>query len=194
LLSEVPVPLDFTEEGRQESQQLRNRLLWWRFRRWPQISVDPSLRIPGIDLRLQQIAKPLLACLEPNNPARQVVLESVQGVGQYVREERADSLQGRLLRLMVGAYKRSPQDDRWLVSTLTGLLNDGRPERRQYSEETIGRTVKGLGFRWVRGPGKSAAYEFDESLLRRQCDAYGIEPPPAPSSPGSSSVDPGVLW
>src|SRR5262249_36803450 len=86
------IPLVLPAAAHQQAERLRNALVLWRFRHWATTQADPYGRVPGVELRVQQILQPLLACVDDDMSLRETLVAHARRLGQQLRDERRESV------------------------------------------------------------------------------------------------------
>jgi hypothetical protein len=169
------VSLTFGDQAKQEAQQLRNKLLLWRFRRYREMSVDPYARLDEVELRVQQIFGPLLAVFD--DPAlRATIIDQAHAVAVAFREERRDRVEGQIVEALVQLRGDARREGFWKVTDITRCVNFNVPERHHVNEKTVGRRMKALlGYPSQRHPQSSrAVYAYSEDAVKRLARLYRI--------------------
>lgn len=93
------VPLNLSDDFRREALFLRNKLLLYRIRtRGVPRPVDEA-GIPGVEPRLSQIFRPLLATVSDSR-SRDRLLETASRMGTELRGERRGSVEGEILEVL----------------------------------------------------------------------------------------------
>ncbi len=177
VLAELPsnMKLDFTEEAKAEAQHLRNRLLLWRLRHLRTLTIDDT-RIPGIELRVQQTVRPLLA-VTATESARTNILAVARELGLSMREMRGEAIEGRIVRVMADLWLTEEETEKkgWEVPDIVRRLNpEGTPQHLRVSKERVGLKMKALlGYRADRvGKARTYTYRFSRPHFDRLVRAY----------------------
>jgi hypothetical protein len=100
------IPLELDKHFRAAAQQLRNKLLLWRFRKWSTTAIDPTTRIAGVEPRVNQILQPLLSCVSDDN-LRATLYALVQKFSRRMTAERRDGLSGIVAQSIVSRWARA---------------------------------------------------------------------------------------
>ncbi len=174
VLPDVSVPLDFDDTAREEARVLRNKLLLWRFRHYRTIVPNPAARIPGIELRVQQIVRPLLS-IQSDETLRGKIMGIAHDVAASQREGRRGQLEGQIVEAMVVLRIESEDQGYWSVAQVTERVNQGQRPHFHQSPKKIGRKMKALlGHRSREyGNRNTVGYEFKIDALRRLSKLYG---------------------
>ena len=82
---------------------LRNKLLAWRFHARSIVAPDPSRLIIGVEPRMNQTALALLSLID-DEALRGRVADELSGAEALLKDERADSEEGRVVRSLIEAF------------------------------------------------------------------------------------------
>lgn len=130
------VPIQLPKELATEAQDLRNRLLSWRFRERSTIKVDPARAAPGVEPRLNQTTLALLSIIDDPS-LRQRVHELLDRENNRVRAERGTSKEGAMVEVLLELFGRGGH--RPSVAVITEAFN--RAASSQLSEPVSARWV-----------------------------------------------------
>jgi len=124
-----------------EEQELRNKLLMYRFRNYDN-EFDTSVQLPHIEPRLQQMVASFLTIISKNE---KMVADFTAFISKYqdeLIEDRGDSNEGRIANYIYSKYESgasvSPSD-------IADALNIGSGKFDHLSPVKIGRSIKSLG-------------------------------------------------
>ena len=92
------IPLNLSEEFRHEARVLRNKLLLYRIRNRAAAREVDEESLPGVEPRLAQIFRPLLATSDP--ASRRELLAAAQRLSGELRGERMGSVEGEVLEVL----------------------------------------------------------------------------------------------
>src|SRR5260370_40242315 len=128
LLADVPttMPRVLDDQFWNDAQRMRNKRLPWRFRRWHSVKVDPTWRLPGVELRVNQIFQPLLACINDKN-FTDSLLGTIRAYSQAVQADRRESIEGAVVGALLAAWHRTRCSDRVLLRSVTEQLHTVYP-------------------------------------------------------------------
>jgi hypothetical protein len=180
LLADLPagMPLVLDSQFWSKALCLRNRLLLWRFRRWADIKATPTWRLPGVELRVNQIFQPLLACINDKN-FTDSLLGTIRSYSQAVQADRRESIEGAVVGALLAAWHRTRCSDRVLLRSVTEELHTDYPS---LSPERLSKILgKILGFETRRLGGMSHIWNPGPQL-RVLAPRYGLNPEPPPWS------------
>jgi hypothetical protein len=128
--------------------------------------------------RLGDILKPLLQIIHLVKPEKtSLFLNLVKELEKERLVEKAESLEAQILKVVI-SLEDNVQNGLLAVKDITERLNQGKPERYQYTYHLIGRRLAALGFNKVRKSGGVYAIIWDKELLDRMKDAYGLKESP----------------
>jgi len=100
------IPFATPESLRSEAQELRDRLLAWRFAERRTIAIDPSRRIDGLSPRGNQMALPLLA-LADDPDLREAIGGHLAGQEARVQARRAERPRAKMTRVLDRMFRES---------------------------------------------------------------------------------------
>ncbi len=153
------------------SLPLKERLIAFRAIHLGESLPDMPKPAPG---RLGDILKPLHQIIRMVNPGREPsFLRLVRELQAERMVERADSFEAQIL----GAVCRCIDDvaaSKLSVKEITVAFNEGKSEKDLASSRTIGRRLKAMGFKKGRMGDGSAALIWDDILIDRLRDTYGL--------------------
>jgi hypothetical protein len=160
---------DVTPEG---ARPLRERLVAFRARHLGEPLPEAGKPAAG---RLGDILKPLRQIARLVRPDREkAFLAFVADLRRERRQEKSETLEGELLRVLDG-LREKVREDLLPVRLVTQALNDGRPEREQVSDQKVGRRLRSLGFEKGPRSREGATIRWDEEKLARTMAAYGLQ-------------------
>ena len=128
--------------------------------------------------RLGDILKPLHQIILLVRPEREgAFLRLVRQIEEERLTEKADSLEAHILAVVA---RLGDQVERRLlpVKKITDAFNEGRPEKAQVTYQRIGRRLSAMGFKKDRGGDGAFAIVWDEELLNKLKQKYGLAPGP----------------
>lgn len=135
------IPFFLTPEFHERGQHLRNMLLLWRFRHYRSATVDPYMRLEGLDTRLNQILLPLFACAE-NDQMRKSILQHAREYQETLRADKRDSDEGTIALALIHRLRSKPKGtDRLLLKEIVDHLKQENPDMKVNSH-TVGRSVR----------------------------------------------------
>lgn len=199
---EVPrtIPLFLNNDFRERATALRNKLLLWRFRHYRTAVADPYRRIEGIEARLNQIAIPLLTCAHGEPGLAREIEEHVLRYQKRMRDERRESIDGKLAEALLQCFKRSRNPQRIMLKEVTEQLNLSLDSGKHVESRTVSSKLRGTFDLDTPHIGGQAWIMFDENIARRLCKQYGLQPEqyglksePPPQAETNGHGDPRVV-
>jgi hypothetical protein len=172
-------PLTPDDEAEARAQQLRNKLLLWRFRNYQHMKVNTRVRPIGDEPRADQILQPLLAATHGQDASvREAILAVGRELGRATLDDRQSSLEGRIIASLARRASTAAACGFWLVADVTDDVNAAAPSPtgKSVSGKTIGRRLKNvLKFR-QREEGEASTYLYDAKHLGELLSLYRLPP------------------
>jgi len=167
------MPLNLSAEFYTEAQQLRNKLLLWRMRHYPEVKVDPHARIPGVvEPRLNQIVQPLMACIQEPLIAEEI-RKMIVTYSESVQAERRAGLEGQTVLALLKRWYRDRQPERFLMKHVTEALKSEH-DLSHISAQKVGDVLRrNLGLKVHDSGGYAWVYVTEEDA-QRLARRYGI--------------------
>ncbi len=160
------------------SLPLKERLIAFRARHLGEILPDMPKPAPG---RLGDILKPLHQIIRLVKPEREPsFLRLIKELQSERLVEKADSLEARILEVICMS-ESEVVTSKLTVKTITDKFNEGRSEKEKVNSRTIGRRLKAMGFKKVRMGDGSMAITWDNILIDRLRETYGMKNTPETS-------------
>lgn len=130
--------------------------------------------------RLGNIMKPILQIVRLMCPEREnSLMNFIYDIRDKRLSDKRESIQAKLIMVVMG-LRDKVQNGRLSVEDIAEAFNQGRVEQFKFKNETIGRLLRGIGFRRLAGKGNNAAYEYDDKQIIRFALKYGVRQPPKP--------------
>ena len=153
----------------QESEQLRNKLLFWRLRNWQLVNPDDALdfNIPEIEPRVKQAYSSLAIVIKPFPEAYSRFLTFVKAYSQRIIDDRASSTDGQIIGALFELWE--------LQKEVTSQEISSRLENA-VSAQKVGSTLKSLGLttKPVKIKGKTMRIVLkDDAVLEKLRRRYG---------------------
>ena len=182
-----------------EALAIRNRLLAWRFRRIGQVSTRPELANALLEDRHNQIGLPLLS-IARSADVRQRIVDALRSQQESVAQERADSLAGEVLAVIVEIHSPDETVRPGLVARevnvrraqADGVDPDKLPVNRKLSPQKVGRILRGELELPPDDPARDnegARYRLDPARLVQLGRRFGHRPAETPPTSRSSPMD-----
>jgi hypothetical protein len=170
------IPLNLGPDWKRQAQELRNRLLMFRFLNFGKRQIDSTLIDRRIEPRLAQLFGPLLAVID--DPAtKQNLLELAREYHRELLLDRSTDTEAEVLEVIRDLSQTNP-DDRPLsvreVTTLFAERHSGDVDRR-ITPKWIGGVIRqSLRLKTYKSHGVFVIASDKKPLLERLCDRYGI--------------------
>lgn len=148
---------------------LRARLLAFRVR-WLDRDL-PAVKKPAKN-RLGDILRPLLQVLVAIKGSTDWFVNFVKNLEQKRRNEASNTTEAVVVQAIVDS-KSEVANNRLLLDVITAKVNQDKPEKYRFSGVTIGKIISRLGFEKYSN-GKKRGIIWDETLLTRLCERYGL--------------------
>ena len=168
------IPLNLSDDFKDEALLLRNKLLLYRIRtRGVPHLVDTE--IPGIEPRLAQIFRPLLATVADPS-AREQLLETARRMGGELRGERLGSIEGEVLEVLRDLWEGSSA----AVGVKEIAAEFGRRHAEEYEWKVTARWVgnvlrRKLFLATQKSNGNFVVPRSEGRKLRHLLSLYGLE-------------------
>ena len=171
------VPINLPPSFKDEARALRNKLLLYRFRRRPEVALDPSLADPALEPRLNQILLPLLSVV--GDPELRAALRAAALDAQSALvAERGLSIEAQVLEVLAGLM-RNAEGPGVPVGAVTAALVEryGREYERPVTDRWIGGILrKRLNLRTYKSHGVYVVPVSERHSVDHLCTRYGIDP------------------
>lgn len=168
------VPINLPAEQKEEAQQLRNKLLVFRFRNRGKATIDPSLADPSVEPRLNQIFVPLLSIIE-HTGAREELRRLVRGYNHDIVTERGMAIEGQLLAVIKHLLDNG--DCRLSVKAITDAFvsRHGEEYERRVTTKYVGYIIRyRLHLKTHKSHGVYVIPPEELVKMPRLCEKYGI--------------------
>lgn len=125
--------------------------------------------------RLGDILKPLLQIIRFVRPEREVdFMALVSGFEADRLIEKADSLEAQILNTLM-SLKDQVAHGVLPVKAITDRFNEGKHEKIKVTYQRVGRRLTAMGFKKARGHDGAAVIIWDDDMLARLMERYGLE-------------------
>jgi hypothetical protein len=150
---------------------LKERLTAFRARYLGTTMPDAPKPVSG---RLGDILRPLVQVIRLVRPEREdALINLINTLQRQKRSDRGETVEGSILAAIIG-LEGEVSGGRLSVKEITAAYNQGKAEKFQINEKTVGRRLKAMGFQNTHiGTGISAIFWNDE-LINSLCSYYGI--------------------
>lgn len=109
-------------------------------------------------------------------------------VSQDKKEDAENTMEGKILSIIIKLSQMVEKGTSCLLTDLiTNVINEGRAERFELSQEVIGKILKGMGFKMKKNSaGTKRGIFYDPDLVESLKEQYGLED--LGDTPGATSV------
>jgi hypothetical protein len=172
--SRSDIPLHLPESFDEEALELRNELLQFRLEHYGSVMLDPSLVIPKVEPRINQIVLPLLSLIE-DKEVKANIINFVKDYASDLRESRGQELGAELIRVM-SAMAVAHED--LMTKEIARKLNEQRDTEqgeKPISPALVGRiNASEFHFRTRKVNGLTEIL-WDREIADRLSARYGLE-------------------
>jgi hypothetical protein len=188
------IPLWGTARFQAEAQQLRNKLLLWRFRNYRRVTADPTDRIPGKSLRTQALG--LLLEAVTTEAEQDLIDDALDYATIQEGEARSETVEAEVLRELLRQWNLIRQRpggtdllNRPRISLLRADVNRTRMENGlgPITGKLVGQIVRGFGVETERVSGgfEVTVTQGTFAALTTAAVKYGLDQaePPSPMPP-----------
>ena len=169
------IPLNLGPDFYKRSNDLRNKLLMYRFLNYDRIMNDGyELKMEGIEPRLRQATHSFTLLFKKDKVMEQIFVDFIHRYQKELIEERAGSLEGRVA-LAINYFMEQGED--WIYSAkLCEFINDGIGNPKdKITNGKVGRILKSFGLTTKQkrvGDKNIRAIDLDEKKLDRIFHRY----------------------
>jgi DNA primase len=154
---------------------LKERLLAFRARHLGQLL--PEVEKPAIG-RLGDILKPLRQILQMVKPKKEnSLLTLVEDLESARTVEKLESFEADILRAVIAAEKEESERPLTVKLIREKYNSAHQDQRREVTPHWIGRRLSAMGLKKRRGTGGLSTVIWEDKLIHRLCDTYGVEEP-----------------
>ena len=172
---ETPVHPEAAFHLKEQLFLFRARYLW---KKLPEV----KLLVKG---RLGEIMKPILQIVRLMRPEREdSLMNFIYEMQEKRLADRRDSFQAKLI-MVVMSLRDKVEKGRLSVKLITEAVNaEKEDDRFKFNEKSIGRRLRGIGFRRLPLKDNKAAIEYDKKEIIKLCIKYGVrQSPETPITP-----------
>lgn len=177
------------------ARPFKERLLAFRARHLA--DTLPEVQKPARS-RLGDILRPIRQIIKFVRPEREIdFLLFVEKLEMERRNEKSSSVEAQIITA-VNALERKVTNCKLALKLIVDHFNAGRSENQKWTPHYMARRLSSLGLQKATMPDSTSAILWDEGLLGRLCERYGLPKRPGkPVSPGTgagarSPRDPGL--
>jgi hypothetical protein len=169
------IPKNLPKEFYREAEEMRNKLLMWRFHHYNDVGIGSAYKVEAVENRLNQIIQPLFAVVKDAELRRQIE-DFIRAYNKEVVEDRASSEDGVIVQAVI-ELKESQNDAEIPVKDVkkkvneildNGILGNG------ISSQKLGARLKGLGLQ-SRHTRNGNLLVCDERLIRKLKKRYVVK-------------------
>jgi len=154
------------------SLSLKERLVAFRARHLGESLLDIPKPAAG---RLGDILKPLQQIIRLVNPEREdSFLELVKELETEKLLEKSDSLEAQIL-MVVMALEDQVARGILPIKTITDTFNEDKAEKVKITYQKVGRRLSAMGFKKARTSDGASAILWDQDIIERMKESYGLE-------------------
>jgi hypothetical protein len=151
----------------EKAQELRNKLLLYRFRNLG-MGLDYDVSVLNGSFTNARVIELFVAMLQiaPTEEIRNRLIDCMKQITQSRLDEEQASIEARVFDAVMKCEDRL-EKGKVSTSTITELFNLGLPEKEQSTSRFIGRKVAGLGFEKCRLTGGVSGFYWNKELIDR---------------------------
>jgi len=158
-----PINLFIDEE---RAQELRNKLLMYRFKNLGKTTENIELNCPFQNARVIELFISLLQ-VAPTEEIKQRLLTCMKQITQSRLEEEQASIEARIFDAVLKCENKL-EDGKITTQAVADAFNDGLSEKEKATSRFIGRKLRALGFEKCRVGNKGqAGFFWDNKLVER---------------------------
>lgn len=168
------IPLNLSEEWKQEALTLRNKLLMFRFRNYGKRTLDPGAVDRSIEPRLAQVFGPLLTVID-DPEARARFLELGRKYHEDLRSERTVETEAQVMEVVRDLL--ATNESRVSIRDVTKIFQErfGDDYERRITPKWIGNVVRrDLQLKTHKSHGVFVLAPIDADRLRVLLEKYGL--------------------
>lgn len=173
----------------QEAQELRNKLLTYRFRNlFSPVSEEKEQKLSEVEPRLRQTLLPLLYVVQNEETERQLV-DYALDFQQNIYSERSFETEALVAEKLVDLLE---QNKRVIVGDVTNEVNFELGEKEKLTSRAVGEVIRNLGFKTKKTQGVYKVFP-NQATIDYLKDRYSLsndeseQSPPDPQSPLTNS-------
>lgn len=170
------LPIILPESFWEEAENLRNKLLMYRFKNLRRIKTeDKSLKLAGIEPRLKQTLLPLLEVVE-DPKVEEGIIKFAKGFQDQLITDRGSELEGLVFTKLSERFKANGKATvKEVYQEVSKELED---EKYKPSPQKIGKIIRDLGFKTRISTGGSREVVQNDKQVGYLSTRYGVESSP----------------
>lgn len=193
------IPSFLDETFWKEAEQIRNKLLLYRFKNLNNLLIQAKENerkrnlLSQLEPRLKQTLLPLMYVIADTELEKKFVDFALEYQGQIV-DARGNEMPGLIFQKLHDFYKTS-DDGKITVKNIADAVNvDIEKEKYKLTSQRVGKIIREeLGFKTHKGAGGLYFIDIIQKQLEYLIGRYGVESPLTPSSPLPDSDSKGDL-
>ena len=167
-------PINLPDRQREESLELRNKLLKYRLRNRLAVALDPSLADPNLESRMNQILMPLLSVI-PDEAYRSVIRTAAATLQAGLLSERSASTEGQLLAVLWRLLAEAGEKTLALSEIAATFTSEhGADYERPITNRWIGSVLRRLGILLYKSNGVFVLVPRQRERINALCVRYGV--------------------
>lgn len=172
-----------------KAQELRNKLLLYRFRNLGKESEGFDVSKLNGYFNNARVIELFVALLEvaPTEDIRNRLISCMKHITQSRLDEEQASLSASVFEALLKC-EEYVVEGKLSTQSITDAFNQGLSEKEQKKGYQIGRKVRALGFEKCRFSGGKSGFYWDAKLVERLKTRYGLSPSKTPSLPSQPSL------
>lgn len=171
------IPLNLTDQYKEEARHLRNKLLLFRFRNFRKKLIDPRLADRSIEPRLNQVFVPLMSIIEEET-AREDLKSIAREYQKQLVSDRGMEAEAQVLeiiqQILADPYVQEPS-----IKQVTSRFIEAHQEEydRKITARWVGSLLRKLGLKPEKVLRNYVIPRSEFAKLERLYEKYGIEAP-----------------
>lgn len=168
----APINLPDTHEG--DALALRNKLLSYRFRERLRTWLDPTLVMPDLEARMNQVLLPLLSVV-PDGSYREAIVRYARRHAAQMLADRGDTVEGNVLAAVVALANEASGAPLAIAAIADAVRTRfGAEYERPISNRYVGSVLRRLGLAPYKSHGTYMLSIQSNDRLRALCRRFGI--------------------
>lgn len=175
------IPLNLTDQYKEEARRLRNQLLMFRFRTFGATRIDARLADHALEPRLNQVFIPLLSII-PDPQAREELKRAARDYQKQLVADRGFEAEAHVLEILRECMGLPQGAEGIALKTITSYFVERHQEEyeRKITPRWIGSLLKKLGLKTERLLRNYVIPRSELTKLTRLGEKYGIAVPETP--------------
>jgi hypothetical protein len=169
------IPLILTDDFWKEAQEIRNKLLFWRFKKYGHVQLNMDHKIPGIENRLNQIIIPILSITDDKELIKSIK-ESIKEYQSAMVKDRGLDIEATILEAILEYSSDKDQDRTFkkIADKTNELLGCLENDKSRLTPRKVGRIIRdSLKLDTDRGM-NGFFVKWDKKLIEEHKEKYGL--------------------